>query len=488
MGGGGTFRADQVEFAFAEENTDGTSPSPVSDNMGSIKGGITLPDVSYEWDPFYGVGREGRGRKDIHQGNQSFRGSIPQIYMLHEGSRSILEMVLGELSGDFVTLAGTNPGVITAVDETTMTDSGENFESGLSVKDGNYAVFSGISVGYIENETGTGNAVVTVWPTPHRNTAAVPSPVSGWNGPQPAVGDEYEIRKTESVGVGNSDKVLVPLQNLNSMSWAVRHRNSTHHGGTSVGSNLTVNYLGGKINRATLSARQGEKLMLALDEVLFRQLTHDSGLPSTSVAKYGAIGTGVTNTKIPAATHPTEEPMVFSQGTLNLFELTNSFAKIRSFSLSIDNGLTEERYLATINAAGGTTVDQVPFELIEGNRVVTLEIEAVMETREYWEHLMRQGQNDALTAKTGFDFRLTFSSPASATELFHIQGPATASPVQLDTASGSDITSNTAQSGASNVGCVITESPHEIPAEGEALITVRLTIDVPNLVMWWADD
>lgn len=477
MAGGGIYRADQVKFAYAEEAVDGTVPSTVASSLGLIKGGVTLPDVEYDWDMFYGVDRAGRGRKNAHLGNQSFSGSIPQIYFLFEGSRGIMELILGELSTDTTTLAGTNPGVITAVDSTTMTDSGESFETSLAVKDGNYAVFSGISVGYIENETGTADTVVTVWPTPDRG---VSGGTSGWNGPQPIVGDTYEIRKTESVGVATGDKFIVPLQRLHTMSWAVQHRNTIAHGGTSVGSALTVNYLGGKVNRATLSARQGEKLMLSLDEVIFRDLAHNSALPSTSVAKYDA------STVVPSATHPTEEPIVFSQGTLSLFELGNSFARIRDFTLSINNNITAERYISTTTLNGATVITQIPYELTEGNREITLEVTAIMETLEYYEHLMRQGQADALTSKTGFDIQLKFQANAAATEFFYIQGPCNVDPTII-ASSATPVNTTQAQSATTNVGCVLTAAPHEIPGEQQPLIEVRLSIDVPNLVMWYTD-
>lgn len=473
MAGTGIFRNDQVEFAIAEESTDGTAPGTVATMPGLIKSGIEVPDVEYEWDPFFGVGRNGRSRKDIHEGPQNFRGSIPQMYIGHETGRLALELSLGEHTDDIVSLAGTNPGEITAVDETTMTDSGEDFESSLAVKDGNYAVFSGISVGYIENETGTASDTITVYPTPAR------SGTKGWNGPQPAVGDEYEVRKDQSVGTSTGDKFTVQTQRLNTMTWALRHRNSANHGASSVGSNLTVNYLGGKVNRWTLSANEGEKVMLGWDEVLFRDLRHDASLPSTSVSKYSGSVTA------PTASHPTEEPLVFSQGTIALFELSNTFARINSFRLTVDNGLEARRYISTATIGGSSTVAQVPYELIEGNRTISLEIEAIMETREYWEHLMRQGQNDALSAKTGFDFFMKFENSAGD-EFFYIQGPAHANPVIIADDTLPVNTSN-AQASTSNVGCVLNSAPHTVGPEGEPLVRVRLSIDVPSLVMWWTD-
>ncbi len=477
MAGTGIFRNDQVKFAWEEESVEGQAESTINNSMGIIKSGIELPDVEYAWDAFFGVGREGRARKDIHEGAQTFRGSVSQIYLLFDGSREILSMCLGEHSGTIVALTGGDPGTNTSVTATTLVDTVQDFSSGgLNVKAGNHAVFSGISVGYING--GTGNTVVDVFPTPAR------SGTKGWNGPQPTATDEYEIRKTVSVGTSAGNKLTVPTQRLKSMTWAVQHRNSFNHGAGSVGSNLTVNYLGGKVNRATISAVQGEKLSLALDEVLFRDLRHDSDLPSGGGAAIKHSGSTVT----PTATFPTEAPMEYSEGTISLFELSTTFARIRNFSLVIDNQLEDSRYLATVDVDGGTKISQIPFEFIEGPRLVTLECEAVMETREYWEHLMRQGQNDALTAKTGFDIRLRFRVDAAAAESFYIQSPPMSNPVQTDTvAAGDNIFSTTAQSAVANVGAVLLAAPHVVGTESENLVVVRLRFDLPNVMFWWDD-
>ncbi len=471
--GAGPFRTDEIDFAFEHEDTDGTAPAAVNEPMGLIKGGVVLPDPAFDWDMFYGVGRIGRGRQNAHQGPQRFSGSVANIHVLFDASREILKMCLGELTQDHVALAGTNPGVITAISTTTLTDSGENFNSGgLNVKDDNYAVFSGESHGYVGDESDeAGATVLAIWPTPARTGTR------GWIGPQPSVGDEYEVRQVESVGTSSGDKFLVPTQKLNTMTWAARFR------GTHGEANVVRNYLGGKVNRATLSARAGERLVLTLDEVLFRDMEHDVALPSSSVAKYNA------SVITPSATQPTEEPLKFSQGTLNLFESGNAFARINEFRLTIDNQLTEQRYLSRATVSGSPQVAQIPYELIEGQRIITLEIEAFMDNREYLEHLMREGQNDALSAKTGFNFRLQFDNDINAAEKLIIQGPASLDPTLVNSTTGNNAALDGAGPWAAtdNVGLVIREAPHSIPAETEALVTVRLVMDAPSITFWFDD-
>ena len=429
-----------------------------------IKSGVALPDVEYAWDYFYGVGRSGRGRLDAHEGLQSFHGSVPNILVLFNGSRGILEMALGVLSKDSEKTEAANANITYAA--TTVTHVGEDFTSGTNFKDGTYAIFAGNTIGYISTTVGGGVTELTVYPTAARTGTA------GWNGPIPVSGgsgDGYEIRATESVGSAAGDKFIVQAERLSTMTWAVQHRGSRGQ------ATWVVNYLGGKVNRATLSARQGQKLQLSLDDVIFRDLRHDVALPSSSVAKYS--GSVIT----PSPTHPTEEPLVFSQGTLSLFEVTNTFARIVSFSLSIDHQLTEQQYISTVSVGGGTVVSQVPYEMTEGIRMITIEIEALLDTREFWEHLMRQGQNDALNAKTGFDLMLQFQNVAG-TENLYLQTPAA-----LDTVLVAGVTGAADLASATNIGALIESAPHAIPAETESVIPVRMRLSLPSVVLRFDD-
>jgi hypothetical protein len=482
--GGGRWRVDQFQFAVAEELVDGTNPGTIACNIGLIKGGIDLPCPEYEWDVFYGVGRDGRARRDIHQGPQSFTGTIPESYILFE-TRLPFKMILGCLSRSPETI----PCICPAADQSVFTATSVNgftdacavlttFKSSCGCD--RFAVFSGISVGYI----GAGGAACAacVWPT---RCICAGACARGWNGPQPDVCDIYEIRRICCVGFATGDKYAVGTQILPTWSWAARFRNSTTH--AAVGGNMTVNYVGGKVNRATISAASGEKAILALDEVFFRDLVHDVALPTACVAKRSACVTA------PTATFPTEQPLVFSEGTIGLFEIDTTFARIRNFSLEVNNNLEIERYLSTQCLGGCTLITQTPFEFVEGNREITLDVEAVMETREYWEHLMREGQNDCLNAKTGFDFRITFRRDSAAAERMVIQGPANTNPVIVADSSCvccsvrliNSATVN--QSLATNVGAVLNSAPHVISGEGENLVLVRMSINVPSIVIWWDD-
>lgn len=493
--GGGRWRVDQFQFAVDEELVDTQIPAAINCIVGLITGGIDLPCPEFEWDNFYGVGRDGRSRRDIYQGPQTFTASIPEIYVLFN-QRLAFKMALGSLSqapSVIPGLACANQGTFSATTCVSFADTGATFTTFKSCcGTDRFAVFSGISVGFL----GAGGAVclANVWPT---LCIAQGDTARGWNGPQPDNCDVYEIRRvgavvscvvTNCIGTAAGNKYAVGTQILPTWTWGARFRNSTTQGASEVGSNLQINYVGGKVNRATISARSGEHLMLALDEVVFRNLKHDSAIPSTSVPKYSA------STIAPTATHPTEQPMLFSQGTISLFDLCSDFARIRSFSLEINNNIETERYVSTITdqniACDPEIITQVPFELVEGNREITLEVEAVMETREYWEHLMREGRSTGtgLVNKTGFDFRLEFRVCACATEKLVIQGPAMANPVMAEEgAAACGLDSDVEQSSTANVGAVFNSAPHVISGEGENLVLVRMNLNVPNIAMWWND-
>ena len=448
--------------------------------MGLIKGGIVLPDVEYAWDAFYGIGRGGRSRLDIHEGVQSFHGSIPLIYVLFNESREILEMCVGAHSGAVEESKAASGGTITFT-ETTMVDSAENFETSNNVKDGNFAVFSGHSIGYILSESGT-IAEVTVYPTPARAGTA------GWNGPIPvsgASGDGYEIRRSESVGLGATVKYTVPISQLLTMTWAAQFR------GTLGQKNTTINYVGGKVNRFTLSARSGEKLQLSLDDVIFRDLVHDINITggAEGTHKEGTLGGGGTlevYTPTPA-THPTETPLVFSQGDVRLPDDDNTqnvLTRITSFSMTVDNQLTEQHYIDQSTTSGVVGNSQIPFEITEGTRIIKCEIEGFLDSQIYYQLLVRELTANN-TNRSGFDIILRFLPDAAGAEQMIIRCPTAPDSVEITTV---DVVSDfDALSNPNNIGCVLEAAPHSIPAETESLIPVRMRFDCPNMLIWYDD-
>jgi len=122
-------------------------------------------------------------------------------------------------------------------------------------------------------------------------------------------------------------------------------------------------YYGGKINRMTLSANEGEELRLSLDEMIFKDVAHS--LP------------GVTKEGTPSLM---QDPGPHGGGRF-LFAgariLVGSvpLCRVRRLSLSLDNQIEPRYYLcrAAGNPEGAMT--QVPADLVEGRRRWTATVE-----------------------------------------------------------------------------------------------------------------
>lgn len=122
-------------------------------------------------------------------------------------------------------------------------------------------------------------------------------------------------------------------------------------------------YYGGKVNRATLAATEGEELRLSLDEVIFGDVAHNL----SGVAK----NTG----EVSLGSDPGPNSggrFIFAGATLQIFGTV--ICRIKRFALSIDNQLEPKYYLC--KAAGDPThLTQIPNDIIEGKRKYQLEIE-----------------------------------------------------------------------------------------------------------------
>lgn len=126
---------------------------------------------------------------------------------------------------------------------------------------------------------------------------------------------------------------------------------------------LVREYYGGKVNRMTLSATEGEDLRCSFDEIIFKDIGHNL----SGTAKFnGAASVG-------SDPGPDEEGrFTFAGATLTFFGTT--VCRIKRFALSIDNMLEPKYYLC--KAAGDPVhLTQIPNDIIEGKRAYSLEVE-----------------------------------------------------------------------------------------------------------------
>jgi len=206
-------------------------------------------------------------------------------------------------------------------------------------------------------------------------------------------------------------------------------------------SELIRRFSGGKINRASYSASEGEQLRMGIDEIIFNSYakTGDSGI-ATDVASY-----------------PTTEPYLFSTGSLSIFG--SEFARIKSFVLDVSNNIEPKYYISN---DGG---ERLPLELREGHREYRLGLTVDIEDSTIFDELIKEGVE--VTTFTGFDVSIVFTRGANDTITFTM--PPSAAAV-----------------GGDAQGCLIRSAPHNIV--GEPQVSVDLDVIVRSLKIVVVDD
>jgi len=176
-----------------------------------------------------------------------------------------------------------------------------------------------------------------------------------------------------------------------SLQVAMRDTNGTY--------SLIREYYGGKVNRATLSAHEGEEVQVSLDDVSFKDIAHNL----VGVNKYSS------SVGYSAPTNPSANRFMFAGGTLQFFG--QKIARISSMSLSIDNNIQTKYY---VNASGDpTNYSQVPNALIEGRRVYQMQVQFDLGDPStdllLFKYLMNESAASAGGASTGGQIVMSFA-------------------------------------------------------------------------------
>ena len=364
---------------------------------------ITTPDLTPELLPQYFLKTTGdRNWGYMYRGRQAFSGSLPNLILLNGiplrfpiGS---VRTVAAAVSGGTTTLVGTH-------------FKGERFVT--------LALASTFANGeLIEIERGGTNPEVREIISGGGTTTLVLN---------------YPLMFEHAGGVNINEATagttfthtLIETARLDSLTWNVRMRDT----GEVAANDFTRRFVGGVVNRATLTANEGELLRLSWDEVQFIDLVHNqttmTGISGTDpVAKSsaalidpstspGGIGSAIPQSggTFGVPTYPTTEPYYFSQGNVSIFGIT--FARIRNFRLDINNN-TEPRYY--IRDLG---TERTPIDIQEQRREYTLTATIAMEdsvaasatTRTLWKELILEGAytGTGTPALQGFDMTLTFT-------------------------------------------------------------------------------
>lgn len=175
------------------------------------------------------------------------------------------------------------------------------------------------------------------------------------------------------------DHEIIETTDLDTVSWHVHMKSSDEDDDK----DFDRRYVGGMIGSATITAEEGGMVTMSWDSVNFLNMIHNQQNQATvgtnlyagqhlaaNMPRFGLMQS-IANSDIgePSLTAlggtneglPTTQPYYFSQGTLKFFG--QSFARVRSFSLSISNG-EEPRYY--IGQQGKRA--RGPYEIKEGPR------------------------------------------------------------------------------------------------------------------------
>ncbi len=155
-----------------------------------------------------------------------------------------------------------------------------------------------------------------------------------------------------------SEGISATDERLNSLTMQIAQRD------TDGDYSLIREYYGGKVNRATLSAVEGEEMRLSLEEVIFKDTAHNLGVGIAKGSAAVALGTD------PGPNAGGR--FIFAGATMTIFGTV--VCRIKRFALSIDNMLEPKYYLCKADG-DPTNQTQIPNDIIEGKRAYSLEIE-----------------------------------------------------------------------------------------------------------------
>jgi len=217
-------------------------------------------------------------------------------------------------------------------------------------------------------------------------------------------------------------------------------------------------FTGGKVNRASVAAAEGQELRFSVDEMLFQHLytTRNSGNDPYS-ASNPATDPGYSSTG----------RFMFAHGDVTIGGIT--FPRIRRFNLSVDNQIEARYYIQR----DGTTGILYPNALVEGRRVWRLEVDVDITDPtsngdlDLWDFLVNQGASGAgdQGMTSGVQVVLAFNQAGSGL------GTSTLT-----------LTCGGSPSVAQPSG-VLASAPHSIPAPPAGVVTATASFDIDRVTI-----
>jgi hypothetical protein len=197
---------------------------------------------------------------------------------------------------------------------------------------------------------------------------------------------------------------------------------------------------GGKVNRMTIEASEGDFLKASIDDMQFIGHTNDQAGENFYSANVADIN----------PTYPSTQPYLFSYGSMLLNG--TEFARLRSFRLEVNNALDAKYYITDNETA------RLPYEHREGKREYRFSCNVDVADSLIYKELVRQGTYSSVYK--GFQIVITFTRGANDT--ITLTSPSTAP-----------------AAGGNAMGCLIRSAPYNII--DAPVVSVPMDIMMRNL-------
>jgi len=437
------FRADLIDVAWANEHEYGVNPPANSEAVtqqifksgqsntagqlwgqwGLVTGGVDLPNPTYEWTPFFGLGVLDRNMMFPVQGRERLEGRVGAVLMCHDASRLFMEQCIGLIFNgqNLLNAAGTGRS-----SEGTTFSFVQSSHNTLDARTAGQLIVASADFNHADIKASASGrppvAIVIIADrlaenvNRYRNTWAYiggyvgdsrPTILDvfqdrklskpGWNGILPAWADvsttngKFSVHSitredfnntSQRLGVTaddseNNASIVRPTLTQESFMIAARFRADD-------GSNFVVNYKGCKVARTVFNFEEGAPVNYGVDFIA-RDMRHNigqDGLIGSAIKthKYGALQTTIgadTESTLPVTVPPaymkdirvTEQPHFYSRVELTFQGA--AIARFRRFSITVDNQL-DPRYYLTQNASTTPADDrQILHEILEGRRNIS---------------------------------------------------------------------------------------------------------------------
>ena len=322
---------------------------------------------------------------------------------------------------------------------------------------------------------------------------------------------DSSIRNTTTGTGSRIHKVIAPFTHniaerttLPTMTWNVLMVDSAEN----KENNFLRRFIGGIVNRATLSADEGGMLMMAWDDVQFQDLIHNQpyhnsvGNGSTEIIKssqalllpwskageeeqgsiYGDIGGDIryNNGAETKPIYPATDPYYFSEGFVRFYG--QQFARIRNFRIDMNNNIEARYYIREQSESRG------PTEFLEQRREYTMTASVAMEdtspntstSRSLWKELILEGHYGGDIRLAGWEMSLEFRRRGDDDDKMTIRIPGHNTDLTNDRTNDTD---SDAQARLNEQGIFVTRAPHNIGTESPIQIDLELKFRGLNMVV-----